>query len=243
MNKKVIGIDCGTSTSACAVFEGGSPVIIVNSEGKRTTPSVVSFDKDGTRVVGDAAQRQAVARPKNTVYEIKRFMGNTYKESEKEAKRVTYDVIDDNGYPRVKVEDRKFTPQEISATILQKMKKSAEDYLGAEVTDAVITVPAYFSDSQRQATKDAGKIAGLNVQRIINEPTAAALAYGVDKENEQKIMVYDLGGGTFDVSILEIGDGVVEVLATAGNNHLGGDDFDQRIIDWMASEFQNANGI
>src|SRR5574344_531145 len=244
MNKKVIGIDCGTSTSACAVFEGGSPVIIVNSEGKRTTPSVVSFDKDGTRVVGDAAQRQAVARPKNTVYEIKRFMGNTYKESEKEAKRVTYDVIDDNGYPRVKVEDRKFTPQEISATILQKMKKSAEDYLGAEVTDAVITVPAYFSDSQRQATKDAGKIAGLNVQRIINEPTAAALAYGVDKANkDMKIAVFDLGGGTFDISILEFGGGVFEVLSTNGDTHLGGDDFDQVIIKWLADGFKADEGI
>lgn len=244
MNKKVIGIDCGTSTSACAVFEGGSPVIIVNSEGKRTTPSVVSFDKDGTRVVGDAAQRQAVARPKNTVYEIKRFMGNTYKESEKEAKRVTYDVIDDNGYPRVKVEDRKFTPQEISATILQKMKKSAEDYLGEEVTDAVITVPAYFSDAQRQATKEAGEIAGLNVKRIINEPTAAALAYGLDKgDKDMNIAVFDAGGGTFDITIMNYGSGVFEVLSTNGNTHLGGSDFTERISNWIVSEFKEDNGI
>ena len=219
---KIIGIDLGTTNSCVAVMEGGEAVVIPNSEGARTTPSVVAFNKQGERIVGQTAKNQAVTNAERTIISIKRHMGSDY---------------------RVTIDGKQYSPQEVSAMILQKLKADAEAYIGSPVTDAVITVPAYFTDAQRQATKDAGKIAGLNVQRIINEPTAAALAYGVDKENEQKIMVYDLGGGTFDVSILEIGDGVVEVLATAGNNHLGGDDFDQRIIDWMASEFQNANGI
>ena len=219
---KIIGIDLGTTNSCVAVMEGGEAVVIPNSEGARTTPSVVAFNKQGERIVGQTAKNQAVTNTERTITSIKRHMCSDY---------------------RVTIDGKQYSPQEVSAMILQKLKADAEAYIGSPVTDAVITVPAYFTDAQRQATKDAGKIAGLNVQRIINEPTAAALAYGVDKENEQKIMVYDLGGGTFDVSILEIGDGVVEVLATAGNNHLGGDDFDQRIIDWMASEFQNANGI
>ena len=219
---KIIGIDLGTTNSCVAVMEGGEAVVIPNSEGARTTPSVVAFNKQGERIVGQTAKNQAVTNAERTIISIKRHMGSDY---------------------RVTIDGKQYSPQEVSAMILQKLKADAEAYIGSPVTDAVITVPAYFTDAQRQATKDAGKIAGLNVQRIINEPTAAALAYGVDKENEQKIMVYDLGGGTFDVSILEIGDGVVVVLATAGNNHLGGDDFDQRIIDWMASEFQNANGI
>ena len=219
---KIIGIDLGTTNSCVAVMEGGEAVVIPNSEGARTTPSVVAFNKQGERIVGQTAKNQAVTNAERTIISIKRHMGSDY---------------------RVTIDGKQYSPQEVSAMILQKLKADAEAYIGSPVTDAVITVPAYFTDAQRQATKDAGKIAGLNVQRIINEPTAAALAYGVDKESEQKIMVYDLGGGTFDVSILEIGDGVVEVLATAGNNHLGGDDFDQRIIDWMASEFQNANGI
>ena len=219
---KIIGIDLGTTNSCVAVMEGGEAVVIPNSEGARTTPSVVAFNKQGERIVGQTAKNQAVTNAERTIISIKRHMGSDY---------------------RVTIDGKQYSPQEVSAMILQKLKADAEAYIGSPVTDAVITVPADFTDAQRQATKDAGKIAGLNVQRIINEPTAAALAYGVDKENEQKIMVYDLGGGTFDVSILEIGDGVVEVLATAGNNHLGGDDFDQRIIDWMASEFQNANGI
>ena len=219
---KIIGIDLGTTNSCVAVMEGGEAVVIPNSEGARTTPSVVAFNKQGERIVGQTAKNQAVTNAERTIISIKRHMGSDY---------------------RVTIDGKQYSPQEVSAMILQKLKADAEAYIGSPVTDAVITVPAYFTDAQRQATKDAGKIAGLNVQRIINEPTAAALAYGVDKENEQKIMVYDLGGGTFDVSILEIGDGVVEVLATAGNNHLGGDDCDQRIIDWMASEFQNANGI
>ena len=219
---KIIGIDLGTTNSCVAVMEGGEAVVIPNSEGARTTPSVVAFNKQGERIVGQTAKNQAVTNAERTIISIKRHMGSDY---------------------RVTIDGKQYSPQEVSAMSLQKLKADAEAYIGSPVTDAVITVPAYFTDAQRQATKDAGKIAGLNVQRIINEPTAAALAYGVDKENEQKIMVYDLGGGTFDVSILEIGDGVVEVLATAGNNHLGGDDFDQRIIDWMASEFQNANGI
>ena len=219
---KIIGIDLGTTNSCVAVMEGGEAVVIPNSEGARTTPSVVAFNKQGERIVGQTAKNQAVTNAERTIISIKRHMGSDY---------------------RVTIDGKQYSPQEVSAMILQKLKADAEAYIGSPVTDAVITVPAYFTDAQRQATKDAGKIAGLNVQRIINEPTAAALAYGVDKENEQKIMVYDRGGGTFDVSILEIGDGVVEVLATAGNNHLGGDDFDQRIIDWMASEFQNANGI
>ena len=241
---KIIGIDLGTTNSCVAVFEGNEPVVIANSEGKRTTPSVVGFTKDGEIKVGDPAKRQAITNPVNTVYSIKRFMGETYEQSRKEAERMPYNVIDEGGYPRVDIEGRKYTPQEISAMILQKMKKTAEDYLGQEVTDAVITVPAYFSDSQRQATKEAGQIAGLNVQRIVNEPTAAALAYGVDKSNkDMKIAVFDLGGGTFDISILEFGGGVFEVLSTNGDTHLGGDDFDQVIIDWLVNEFKSEEGI
>ena len=241
---KIIGIDLGTTNSCVAVFEGNEPVVIANSEGKRTTPSVVGFVKDGERKVGDPAKRQAITNPKNTVYSIKRFMGETYAQAQKEAERVPYTVTNEGGYPRVDIEGRKYTPQEISAMILQKMKKTAEDYLGQEVTDAVITVPAYFSDSQRQATKEAGQIAGLNVQRIVNEPTAAALAYGVDKANkDMKIAVFDLGGGTFDISILEFGGGVFEVLSTNGDTHLGGDDFDQVIIDWLVSGFKSDEGI
>ncbi|MDD7605844.1 MAG: molecular chaperone DnaK [Prevotella sp.] len=241
---KIIGIDLGTTNSCVSVFEGSEPVVIANSEGKRTTPSVVGFVKDGERKVGDPAKRQAITNPKNTVYSIKRFMGETYEQSQKEAERVPFTVVNENGYPRVDIDGRKYTPQEISAMILQKMKKTAEDYLGQEVTDAVITVPAYFSDSQRQATKEAGQIAGLNVQRIVNEPTAAALAYGVDKANkDMKIAVFDLGGGTFDISILEFGGGVFEVLATNGDTHLGGDDFDQVIIDWLAQGFKADEGI
>ena len=219
---KVIGIDLGTTNSCVAVIEGGEPVVIPNAEGARTTPSVVAFDKTGERLVGQVAKRQAITNPDRTVSSIKRQMGSDYK---------------------VKIDDKKYTPQEISAMILQKLKTDAESYLGEKVTEAVITVPAYFTDSQRQATKDAGKIAGLEVKRIINEPTAAALAYGIDKENDQKVMVYDLGGGTFDVSIIEMGDGVQEVLATAGNNRLGGDDFDQRVIDWIADEFKKSEGV
>ena len=241
---KIIGIDLGTTNSCVAVFEGNEPVVIANSEGKRTTPSVIGFTKEGEIKVGDPAKRQAITNPKNTVYSIKRFMGETYAQSSKEATRMPYTVVDENGYPRVEIEGRKYTPQEISAMTLQKMKKTAEDYLGQEVTDAVITVPAYFSDSQRQATKEAGQIAGLNVQRIVNEPTAAALAYGVDKSNkDMKIAVFDLGGGTFDISILEFGGGVFEVLSTNGDTHLGGDDFDQVIIDWLANGFKSDEGI
>ena len=241
---KIIGIDLGTTNSCVAVFEGNEPVVIANSEGKRTTPSVVGFVKDGERKVGDPAKRQAITNPKNTVYSIKRFMGETYAQSQKEAERVPFSVVNEGGYPRVDIEGRKYTPQEISAMILQKMKKTAEDYLGQEVTDAVITVPAYFSDSQRQATKEAGQIAGLNVRRIVNEPTAAALAYGVDKANkDMKIAVFDLGGGTFDISILEFGGGVFEVLSTNGDTHLGGDDFDQVIIDWLVNGFKADEGI
>ena len=241
---KIIGIDLGTTNSCVSVFEGSEPVVITNSEGKRTTPSVVGFVKDGERKVGDPAKRQAITNPTNTVFSIKRFMGETYAQSQKEAERVPFNVVNENGYPRVDIEGRKYTPQEISAIILQKMKKTAEDYLGQEVTDAVITVPAYFSDSQRQATKEAGQIAGLNVQRIVNEPTAAALAYGVDKANkDMKIAVFDLGGGTFDISILEFGGGVFEVLSTNGDTHLGGDDFDQVIIDRLANGFKADEGI
>ena len=242
--RKVIGIDLGTTNSCVAVFEGSEPVVIANSEGKRTTPSVVGFVKDGDRKVGDPAKRQAITNPKNTVYSIKRFMGETYAQSQKEAEAMPYTVVNEGGYPRVEIEGRKYTPQEISAMVLQKMKKTAEDYLGQEVTDAVITVPAYFSDSQRQATKEAGQIAGLNVQRIVNEPTAAALAYGVDKANkDMKIAVFDLGGGTFDISILEFGGGVFEVLSTNGDTHLGGDDFDQVIINWLADGFKAEEGV
>ncbi len=243
---KIIGIDLGTTNSCVAVFEGNEPVVIANSEGKRTTPSVVGFVKDGERKIGDPAKRQAITNPKNTVYSIKRFMGETYEQSRKEAERVPYTVINDNGYPKVQIEGaaHPYTPQEISAMILQKMKKTAEDYLGQEVNEAVITVPAYFSDSQRQATKEAGEIAGLKVRRIVNEPTAAALAYGVDKANkDMKIAVFDLGGGTFDISILEFGGGVFEVLATNGDTHLGGDDFDQVIIDWLVNGFKADEGI
>ena len=241
---KIIGIDLGTTNSCVAVFEGSEPVVIANSEGKRTTPSVIGFVKDGDRKVGDPAKRQAITNPKNTVYSIKRFMGETYEQSRKEAESMPYTVVNENGYPRVDIEGRKYTPQEISAMVLQKMKKTAEDYLGQEVTDAVITVPAYFSDSQRQATKEAGQIAGLNVRRIVNEPTAAALAYGVDKANkDMKIAVFDLGGGTFDISILEFGGGVFEVLSTNGDTHLGGDDFDQVIINWLADGFKSEESV
>ena len=241
---KIIGIDLGTTNSCVAVFEGNEPVVITNSEGKRTTPSVIGFVKDGERKVGDPAKRQAITNPKNTVYSIKRFMGETYDQCAKEVTRVPFSVVNEGGYPRVDIDGRKYTPQEISAMVLQKMKKTAEDYLGQEVTDAVITVPAYFSDSQRQATKEAGQIAGLNVQRIVNEPTAAALAYGVDKANkDMKIAVFDLGGGTFDISILEFGGGVFEVLSTNGDTHLGGDDFDQVIINWLADGFKAEEGV
>ena len=242
---KIIGIDLGTTNSCVAVMEGNEPVVIPNSEGKRTTPSIVAFVENGERKVGDPAKRQAITNSKKTVFSIKRFMGETYDKVTKEIKRVSYTVVKgDNNTPRVKIDDRQYSPQEISAMILQKMKKTAEDYLGQEVTDAVITVPAYFSDSQRQATKEAGEIAGLNVKRIINEPTAAALAYGLDKKSKDlKIAVFDLGGGTFDISILELGDGVFEVKSTNGDTHLGGDDFDHLIIDWMADEFLKEEGI
>lgn len=242
---KIIGIDLGTTNSCVAVMEGSEPVVITNSEGKRTTPSIVAFVEGGERKVGDPAKRQAITNPVNTVFSIKRFMGNTYDESSKEAARVPYSVVKgENNTPRVEIGDRKYTPQEISAMVLQKMKKTAEDHLGTTVTEAVITVPAYFNDSQRQATKEAGEIAGLTVRRIINEPTAAALAYGLDKKSkDQTICVFDCGGGTHDVSILELGDGVFEVKSTDGDTHLGGDDFDQVIIDWLADEFKKDEGI
>jgi molecular chaperone DnaK len=242
---KIIGIDLGTTNSCVAVMEGNEPVVIPNSEGKRTTPSIVAFVENGERKIGDPAKRQAITNAKKTVYSIKRFMGETYDKVTKEIKRVTYSVVKgDNNTPRVKIEDRMYSPQEISAMVLQKMKKTAEDYLGQEVTDAVITVPAYFSDSQRQATKEAGEIAGLNVKRIINEPTAASLAYGLDKKSQDlKIAVFDLGGGTFDISILELGDGVFEVKSTNGDTHLGGDDFDHLVIDWLAEDFLKEQGI
>ncbi|MCD8206340.1 MAG: molecular chaperone DnaK [Bacteroidales bacterium] len=241
---KIIGIDLGTTNSCVAVMEGNEPTVIINNEGQRTTPSVVAFTDGGERKVGNSAKRQAITNPFKTVFSIKRFMGETYEQVGKEIARVPYKVAKgDNNTPRVDIDGRLYTPQEISAIILQKMKKTAEDYLGQEVTEAVITVPAYFSDSQRQATKEAGKIAGLDVKRIINEPTAAALAYGLDKtEKNMKIAVYDLGGGTFDISILELGDGVFEVKSTNGDTHLGGDDFDQNIIDWLAQEFASENG-
>lgn len=239
----IIGIDLGTSNSCVSVFEGGQPTVIVNSEGNRTTPSVVGFS-NGERKVGDAARRQAITNPKNTVYAIKRFMGLTYDKAEKEAKRVTYDVVNDGGYPRVNIDDRKYTPQEISATILQKMKKTAEDYLGHEVKEAVITVPAYFDDDQRKATMEAGQIAGLDVKRIINEPTAAALAYGIDRsDKDMNIVVYDIGGGTSDVTILNFGAGVFEVISTNGDSHLGGEDFDQAIVNWLIEEFKKQEGV
>ncbi len=242
---KIIGIDLGTTNSCVSVMEGNEPVVIPNSEGKRTTPSIVAFIEGGERKVGDPAKRQAITNAKNTVFSIKRFMGETYDKVTKEIKRVSYTVVKgDNNTPRVKIDNRMYSPQEISAMILQKMKKTAEDYLGQEVTEAVITVPAYFSDSQRQATKEAGEIAGLTVKRIINEPTAASLAYGLDKKSQDlKIAVFDLGGGTFDISILELGDGVFEVKSTNGDTHLGGDDFDHMIIDWMAEEFLKDEGV
>lgn len=242
---KIIGIDLGTTNSCVAVMEGNEPVVIPNSEGKRTTPSIVAFIDNGERKIGDPAKRQAITNPTKTIFSIKRFMGETYDRVTKEIERVPYKVVKgDNNTPRVQIDDRKYSPQEISAMILQKMKKTAEDYLGQEVTEAVITVPAYFSDSQRQATKEAGEIAGLKVRRIINEPTAASLAYGLDKRNkDMKIAVFDLGGGTFDISILELGDGVFEVKSTDGDTHLGGDDFDQVIIDWLAEEFKKDEGV
>ncbi len=242
---KIIGIDLGTTNSCVSVMEGNEPVVIPNAEGKRTTPSVIAFVEGGEIKVGDPAKRQAVTNPTKTVYSIKRFMGNKYSESKKEAERVPYKVVKgDNDTPRVDIDGRLYTPQELSAMILQKMKKTAEDYLGQDVSEAVITVPAYFNDAQRQATKEAGEIAGLKVRRIINEPTAAALAYGLDKKStDQKIVVFDFGGGTHDVSILELGDGVFEVLSTDGDTHLGGDDVDERIIDWLAEEFKSDEGM
>lgn len=242
---KIIGIDLGTTNSCVAVMEGNEPVVIPNSEGRRTTPSIVAFVDNGERKVGDPAKRQAITNPKKTIYSIKRFMGETFDQVQKEVNRVAYEVVrGDNNTPRVVIDNRQYSPQEISAMILQKMKKTAEDYLGQEVSEAVITVPAYFNDAQRQATKEAGEIAGLTVKRIINEPTAAALAYGLDKKSQdQKIAVFDLGGGTFDISILELGDGVFEVKSTNGDTHLGGDDFDDKIINWLADEFQKDEGV
>ncbi len=242
---KIIGIDLGTTNSCVAVMEGNEPVVIPNSEGHRTTPSIVAFTENGERKVGEPAKRQAITNPKHTISSIKRFMGNSFDDVAKEIKRTPYEVVKgENNTPRVKIDDRQYTPQEISAMVLQKMKKTAEDYLGQSVSEAVITVPAYFNDSQRKATQEAGEIAGLKVRRIINEPTAAALAYGLDrKQQDEKIAVYDLGGGTFDISILELGDGVFEVKSTNGNTHLGGDDFDGRIINWLADEFQKDEGV
>ena len=241
---KIIGIDLGTTNSVVSVMEGGEPKVLENAEGARTTPSVVAYKKDGERLVGAPAKRQAITNPENTIASIKRFMGRKYSEVEDEIDEVPYKVVkDDKGLARVKLGDREYTPQEISAMILQKLKQTAEDYLGEEVTDAVITVPAYFNDAQRQATKDAGEIAGLNVRRIINEPTAASLAYGLDDDKEQVVAVYDFGGGTFDVSILELGDGVFEVKATYGDTHLGGDDFDKKLIDYIADEFKKEQGV
>src|SRR6187397_2148783 len=242
---KTIGIDLGTTNSCMAVLEGGEPTVIPNAEGGRTTPSVVAFTKDGQRLVGAPARRQQVTNPENTIFSIKRFMGRKWDEVSEEMTIVPYEVVQgENGDARVPVEGKQYAPPEISAMILQKLRADAEAFLGEPVTDAVITVPAYFNNAQREATKDAGKIAGLNVLRIVNEPTAAALAYGLDKEgSDQTILVFDLGGGTFDVSILEIGDGVFEVKSTAGNTHLGGDDWDQRVIDWLVGEFKNAHGV
>jgi molecular chaperone DnaK len=241
---KIIGIDLGTTNSCVAVMQGNEPVVIANSEGSRTTPSVVGFTKTGERVVGQPAKRQAITNPKNTIYSIKRFMGRSYSEVTEEMKLVPYEVIPASNSVKVRIGDKEYTPQEISAFILQKMKQTAEDFLGEKVTEAVITVPAYFNDAQRQATKDAGKIAGLEVKRILNEPTAAALAYGLDKKkNNEKVAVFDLGGGTFDISVLELGDGVFEVRSTDGDTHLGGDDFDQRLIDYLADEFKKQEGI
>ncbi|MDI3269757.1 MAG: molecular chaperone DnaK, partial [Bacillota bacterium] len=241
---RVIGIDLGTTNSVVAVMEAGEPAVVTNAEGSRTTPSVVAFTKDGERLVGQVAKRQAVTNPQNTIFSIKRFMGRTYEEVQGEAARMPYKVVrESRGGVAVEIQGKQYTPQEISAMILQKLKADAEAYLGTPITQAVITVPAYFTDAQRQATKDAGRIAGLEVLRIINEPTAAALAYGLEKKGQQKILVFDLGGGTFDVSILELDEGVFEVKATSGNNHLGGDDFDQRIVDWMAESFRKEYGI
>ena len=240
---KVIGIDLGTGNSCVSVFEGGNPIVIANSEGKRTTPSVVGFDKNGERKIGDSAKRQAVTNPKNTIYEIKRLMGNAYSECEQEINRVTYDITNENGQPRINVNGKKYSPEEISAMILQKMKKTAEDYLGEEVKECVVTVPAYFNDVQRNATKNAAEIAGMKCLRIINEPTAAAIAYGIDKsDKEMKVAVWDCGSGTHDVSILDFGSGVFEVLASDGDTHLGGSDFDERITDWLVDEFKKEEG-
>ncbi|HEX2311598.1 MAG TPA: Hsp70 family protein, partial [Vicinamibacterales bacterium] len=244
MPSKVIGIDLGTTNSVVAVMEGGQPAVIVNQEGARITPSVVAISKDGERLVGQVAKRQAVTNPENTVFSIKRFMGRTFDEVAGEVARVPFKVVrGGQGDARVTVRRKEYSPPEMSAMVLQKLKQAAEDYLGEPVTDAVVTVPAYFNDAQRQATKDAGRIAGLNVLRIINEPTAAALAYGLDKKANETIAVYDFGGGTFDISILEVGDGVVEVKSTNGDTHLGGDDLDQRVIEWMTSEFKKSEGI
>jgi molecular chaperone DnaK len=240
---KIIGIDLGTTNSCVSVMEGNEPVVIANSEGKRTTPSIIGFINESERKVGDPAKRQAVTNPTKTISSIKRFMGSTYDESKTEIGKVPYSVVKEGSQPRVEIDDRKYSPQELSAIILQKMKQTAEDYLGESVTDAVITVPAYFNDAQRQATKEAGEIAGLNVRRIINEPTAAALAYGLDKKGDSKIVVFDCGGGTHDVSVLDLGGGVFEVLSTDGDTHLGGDDFDRVIIDYLVEEFKNENGI
>jgi molecular chaperone DnaK len=241
---KIIGIDLGTTNSCVAVMESGEPVVITNSEGKRTTPSIVAFINGGERKIGDPAKRQAVTNPEKTISSIKRFMGTGFDESKGEVGRVPYKVVNSKGTPRVSIDDKEYSPQEVSAMVLQKMKQTAEDYLGSEVTEAVITVPAYFNDAQRQATKEAGEIAGLKVMRIVNEPTAAALAYGLDKQTkDMKIVVFDCGGGTHDVSVLELGDGVFEVLSTDGDTHLGGDDFDQAIVDWLVKEFQDENGL
>src|SRR5437762_10712479 len=244
MSGKVIGIDLGTTNSVVAVMEGGQPTVIVNQEGARTTPSVVALTKDGDRPVGQVAKRQAVTNPENTVFSIKRFMGRKFDEVSSEASRVPYTVARaDNGDAWVEARGKKYSPPEISAMVLQKLKQAAEDYLGEKVTDAVVTVPAYFNDAQRQATKDAGAIPGLNVLRIINEPTAAALAYGLDKKKDETIVVYDFGCGTFDISVLEVGEGIVEVKATTGDTHLGGDDLDDRIIEWLTAEFRKSDGI
>src|SRR5262252_3735753 len=244
MADKVIGIDLGTTNSVVAVMEGGDPIVIPNAEGGRTTPSVVGFTKDGERLVGQVAKRQAVTNPQNTVFSIKRFMGRRLSEVQEEIKRVPYKVVSGpNDLAVVEIQGKRYTPPEISAMILQKMKQTAEDYLGHKVEKAVVTVPAYFNDSQRQATKDAGRIAGLDVLRIINEPTAAALAYGLDKKKDEKVAVFDLGGGTYDISVLELAEGVFEVKSTNGDTHLGGDDFDQRVIDWLVSEFKRDQGI
>ncbi len=244
MASKIIGIDLGTTNSVVAVMEGGDPVVIPNAEGGRTTPSVVAFTKDGERLVGQVAKRQAVTNPQQTIFSIKRFMGRRLSEVADEVKKVPYKVVEGpNGMAVVEIQGKRYTPPEISAMILQKMKQTAEDYLGYTVDKAVITVPAYFNDAQRQATKDAGRIAGLDVQRIINEPTAAALAYGLDKKKEEKVAVFDLGGGTYDISVLELAEGVFEVKSTNGDTHLGGDDFDQRLINWLVAEFKRDQGI